>query len=461
MTDLTSLIGYQFNKDPRIKQATDLLLEALSEHQKKINHVSPPQTTLVQAYQEILDMFTEYRGGKLYFPYIGSGIGNGCLVELLDGSVKYDMISGIGVHYWGHNHKELLKIGVEAALADTTMQGHLQQNLDALELSDILLNASGMNHCFLSSSGAMANENALKIAFQNKHPADRVLAFEHCFMGRTLALAQITDKPSYREGLPETISVDYIPFYDSNHPEESTTKAIETLKKHLAQHPNRYAAMCFELIQGEGGFRLGTREFFLALIKILKEHSILIFIDEVQTFGRTSSLFAYQYYQLEEYVDIVTIGKLSQVCATLFRKKLKPKPGLLSQTFTSSTSALKAGKLIISSLLNDGYLGTEGKIEKVHQQFITLFKKIEKKHPKLISGPYGIGGMIAFTPFSGEFKEVSNFIQDLFRAGVISFIAGTHPSRVRFLIPMGAITEKDIENVIAIVEDILIKGPKN
>ena len=52
-------------------------------------------------------------------------------------------------------------------------------------------------HGFLTSSGAMANENALKAIFQKQHPAHRLLAFEHCFAGRTLALSQVTDKAAF------------------------------------------------------------------------------------------------------------------------------------------------------------------------------------------------------------------------------------------------------------------------
>ena len=65
----------------------------------------------------------------------------------------------------------------------------------------------------------MANENALKAAFQKRFPANRVLAFEHGFAGRTLALSQVTDKPAYRKGLPETLAVDHIPFFDPARPQ--------------------------------------------------------------------------------------------------------------------------------------------------------------------------------------------------------------------------------------------------
>ncbi len=213
--------------------------------------------------------------------------------------------------------------------------------------------------------------------------------------------------------------------------------------------------MCFELIQGEGGVNIGSTPFFNTLMQTLKEHEVLIFIDEVQTFGRTTQLFAYQHFNLQDYVDVVSIGKLSQVCATLFRSSLKPKPGLLSQTFTSSTTALQTSYWIIQHLLSDNYFGQKGKIASLHTRFVQLFEELETRCPGRISGPYGIGAMITFTPFDGELHQVNRFVQDLFQAGVISFIAGSHPTRVRFLIPAGAMTLEDVDAIMQIVEQVL------
>lgn len=450
------LIADKLTNDPRIEQAKQLIEEAVSDHQKEIGKVLPPDPEKTISYQELLKYFGAMRGGNLWYPYLGSGIGNGALVELLDGSVKYDFISGIGVHYWGHSHPELINTSIDAAISDTTMQGHLQQNMESLSLTETLVSASGLDHCFLTSSGAMANENALKIIFQNKYPAQRILAFEHCFAGRTLAIASITDKHKYRDGLPTCLEVDYVPFFDPANPEQSIQKALDVLRSHLQRYPNQHAAMIFELVQGEGGFYPGDTAFFVALMEELKKHEIKVLVDEVQTFGRLPELFAYQYFKLDEYVDVVTIGKLSQVCATLFRKELKPKPGLLSQTFTGSSTQIQSGHVIINSLINGRYFGPEGKIQKIHEYFVKGLQSIERRSPELLCGPWGLGAMIAFTPFNGEPAKVLELSHKLFEAGVISFITGSHPTRIRFLVPMGAITEKDIDEVLSIVEETLI-----
>ena len=311
---MTELLGKKLKADPRVQEAKRLLSEALEEYQSRITGLKNADPARVQDYQQLLAQCGQLRGGNLYYPYLSTGIGRGALVELADGSVKYDFITGIGVHYFGHSHPILLTSGVDAALEDTVTQGNLQQGLSTVAFLELLVDGAcrrgaSLNHCFLTSSGAMANENALKMIFQRHAPANRFLAFARCFAGRSMVLCQITDKPVNREGLPKVLDVDYVPFFDPKSPTESTKLAVETLQRHLTQYPGKYAGMMFELIQGEGGYYPGTREFFVALMDVLKKNQVAVFIDEIQTFGRTSELFAFQYFGLDKYVDVVTVGK--------------------------------------------------------------------------------------------------------------------------------------------------------
>lgn len=459
---MEKLVAESFMSDPRVLRAKQLILEALEDHQAGLKGVRPPDPGRKKSYDDLVNEFGELRGGNLFYRYLGSGIGRGPLVELADGAVKYDFISGIGVHHWGHSHPAVISAGIDAALRDTVLQGNLQQNTESLELARIILsgaNARGarISHCFFSTSGAMANENALKIIFQKTSPASRLLAFEGCFAGRTLALSQVTDRPAYRTGLPSTIAVDYIPFFDPEQPDESVRNAVRHLKRYLSRYPGQHAAMIFELIQGEGGFRPGSREFFTALMEVLKENGIAIMVDEIQTFGRTTELFAYQLFGLDQFVDVATIGKMSQVCATLFTDDLEPLPGLLSQTFTSCTSALFAARVVITGLMEDGYLGPDGTIARLHQHMVKHLTGIQDRHPDLISGPFGMGAMIVFTPLDGDAAKVKEFLNALFDAGVIAFSCGTDVTRVRFLIPVGAVTFDHIDEVASIVERMLVE----
>jgi acetylornithine aminotransferase len=457
---MKELIAQSLANDPRIAEAKRLLLDAVAEHACRLSGVTAPDPDTAAQFRQTLERFGEIRGGSLYYPYLGSGIGRGPLVELVDGSVKYDMISGIGVHYLGHSHPALIAASVDAAVRDTIMQGNLQQNGESFALSSSLLELANKNHprlahCFLTTSGAMANENALKLVFQKHSPAARVLAFEHAFAGRTLALSQITDKAAYRAGLPTVLNVDYVPFFDPDRPHESIAAAITVLRRHFARFPKQHAVMCMELVLGEAGYFPGHADFFRPIIELLKQNDVAVWIDEVQTFGRTSQPFAFQHFGLDSLVDVVTIGKLTQVCATLFTDPYKPKPGLISQTFTGSTSAIFAAKAILEVMQREKLFGAGGKIERLNGQFTNGLQAIAQRHPKWIAGPYGVGAMIACRVFDGGEAITKKFLQKLFENGVISFIAGSEPARVRFLMPVAAMADSDIDKICELIEKTL------
>jgi 4-aminobutyrate aminotransferase-like enzyme len=423
--------------DPRVQEAKRLLMEAMVEHRAEITSVVEPDEHLKKSYDQLIQEMSECRGGALYYPYLATGMGSGPYVELGDGSVKMDMITGIGVHILGHMSDPIVESHWEALLRSTIQQGHLQQSQDSFTLLKLMLQAANakrviMDHGVISSSGAMANENAIKLAFHHRPQASRVLAFERCFHGRTMAMAAMTDKAAYRQGLPLALDVDYVPFYDANRPEESTKRAMKKLESVLQRYPDSHALMAMELIQGEGGFRSAPKAFFQGIMARLKEAGILVWVDEVQSLGRTDEIFAYQSLGLDEYMDIVTLGKMSQVCATLYRAELKPKPGLISQTFTSSTSAIMAGIKVFEQLLDREQSRT--KISHLRQTFQAQLKELRVEFP-YIGALSGEGAMLAFTLGHGDLASTKAFLNLLFEHGVIGFLAGASPCKIRFLPP--------------------------
>jgi acetylornithine/N-succinyldiaminopimelate aminotransferase len=455
------LVAQSLFADPRVEQAKRLLQQAVADHQKTLTEIRPANPALKLSYDQAIAHFGQSRGGPLFYPYLGSGIGNGALVELADGSVKLDMITGIGVHYLGHSHPLLVAAGVDAAIRDTVMQGNLQQNVESVPLAKTLVDLANrmgdrrIAHAFLTTSGAMANENALKMAFQRHAPATRVLAFSHGFAGRSMALSQITDKAAYRVGLPKVLDVDYVPFLDPAQPEHSAKAAVNRLKEHLHRYPKQHAAMWMELIQGEGGFNAGTREFFLPILDLLKENGVAVWFDEIQTFARTTQPFAFQHFGLDAYVDLLTVGKITQVCATLFTDAYTPKPGLVSQTFTASTGAILAAQAILDHLKTGAYFGENGRIMQVRKRVQSHLDRIRAAHPDWISGPFGEGAMIAFTPFDGSDAIAKKLLTALFDAGVIAFLCGGAPTRLRFLPPIAAVTDDQLDTACKVLEQVL------
>jgi len=462
---MPNLQAVAFKNDYRLAQAKRLIAEALGDAQAELTGIRAADPALAQSYQKTMDDFGAMRG-KLWFPYVGSGIGNGPLVELLDGSVKYDMINGIGVHGLGHSDQGMIAAAIDGAVGDTMMQGNLQANADAMALCDDMLKltrAAGngkcqLDHCFLTTSGAMANENALKIIFQKHAPADRIIAFSKCFTGRTLALAAVTDKAAYRDGLPEALKVSYLPYVDLDDVEGSTQRALTILKGHLARYPGRIAGMMFELVQGEGGYNAGEASFHKALMEECKTQGLAVFADEIQTFGRTLSPFAFQHYGLDEYIDVLAMGKMSQVCATLYKEDYAPRAGLVSQTFTGSSPQIHAAREMLSRMQAEKWFGDSGKIATIRKRFEAGIAAISERHPDLILPKlHGVGSMMAFQVYDGSGDKTKALLMKLFDNGVIAFVCGASPFRVRFLPPVAVMSEADVDAVCGVLESTLVE----
>ncbi|MCU0714911.1 MAG: aminotransferase class III-fold pyridoxal phosphate-dependent enzyme [Pirellula sp.] len=454
------LTSQELLNDPRVAQAKELLLAALRDHSQKITGVRSSRVEHEKEYADSLTRLAEARGGAPYFPYISSGIGNGPWVELGDGSVKMDFIVGIGVHGLGHSHPAMLSATVDAGLEDTVMQGNLQHDAYSLAMCERLIGLAKkfdapLDHCLLSTSGAMANENALKIAFHSRYPASRVICMDNCFAGRSMALAQLTDRPAYRMGLPKTLDVDFIPMFHPSDPEGTTKGAMAMLKKLLARHPGEYACIWLELVAGEGGYYPGTKEYFEGLCQVCHENKVLVIFDEVQTFTRLSQPFAFQHFGLDKYADLVTLGKITQVCATLYGDQLKPKGPILSQTFTGATASIRAGLAVLDILEEKGCFGKDGWNIERHAYFANKLKALGERYPGKISGPYGEGMMIAFTPGDGSADVAKNMLQRLYDLGLMGFLAGSNPNRIRFLPPPGITTHEHIDIACGIIEQAI------
>jgi acetylornithine/N-succinyldiaminopimelate aminotransferase len=82
---------------------------------------------------------------------------------------------------------------------------------------------------------------------------------------------------------------------------------------------------------------------------------------------------------------------------------------------------------------------------------------LHKKYPDKIEGPWGLGAMIGMTLFKGDMEKSKQFTFKLFENGVLSFMAGSNPTRVRFLVPVGAVTLADIDKACEIIEKTLLE----
>jgi 4-aminobutyrate aminotransferase-like enzyme len=460
--------------DPTIEAGIDALVEQVMEHNRTITDVKASNPELADSFKTMIARCKAVKGNNLVYPSLGSGAGNGALVEMADGSVKWDMLTGIGVHFLGHGNPKVIKAQLIAGINETTKHGNLQTNFGTYEFGEKLVKlasrSSNLKHAFLTTSGAMANESAIKVCYQKHAPASRVIAFENCFMGRSVSMAQIGDSHGGRAGIPLSTQVDYMPFWHDTVVEAhgGASKFIDYSVKRLQQYINRYprqhACFIFELVQGEGGFNVAKRDFFTALMDVCRDNNIAIWDDEIQSFGRTESLFAYEQYELGDYVDVFCVGKMTQACATLFTEKYNPKPGLLSGTFTGNTSDFTVGSLLLDELTSGDNYGPKGKFAIHHAEFRSQVKKLIDKHPdwfpdapKTNELVGGVGGMMKFTPFGGDKAKVTKTCRYAYEEGVITFYCGHGPFHVRMLPPLPVMKMEDWPRVFECMERALAR----
>ncbi|HVB80455.1 MAG TPA: aminotransferase class III-fold pyridoxal phosphate-dependent enzyme [Candidatus Binataceae bacterium] len=400
-----------------------------------------------------LELLARMRGRPAFYPYLGSGIGRGARAMLADGRWVLDFALGIGVHLFGHGDPDLIATAIRAAASDLVMQGNLIFNREYGALMETLLRhaPAGMENCWLSLSGADANENALKLVRYKREGRPGVIAFRGCFHGRTSAMAEITDRPDYRVDQPSTFPVHYVPFYDRNHP-DSIAKSVAALRDVIAREGERIAAFIVELVQGEAGFVTAPREFFVALFEECRRSAIPIWADEVQTFARTGELFATDLLGLADHVDVITIGKVFQGSAVLHRRDFAPDPALISGTYSGATVAMAVARRMIERMCEGAMFGPRGRERELERLTREHLRILAERHPGVVSGIDGVGAMLSFRVGDGALETTRAFIRRCFDAGLVLYYGGHEPACVRLFLPAAIVTNDELTDAFTILD---------
>lgn len=113
--DGSKLSGQLLKENPEIKK---LIKALVAEAQKVSQEISGPrdaQAGRAASSEKLIADVNALRGRPLFYPYIGSGAGHGAYVEVEDGSVKLDLINGIGIHIMGHSNPDVMEACIEGA----------------------------------------------------------------------------------------------------------------------------------------------------------------------------------------------------------------------------------------------------------------------------------------------------------------------------------------------------------
>lgn len=444
-----------------INKLVKQLVDEVRQINAEIREPRPADEKKKSDYENQIKNVGHNRGRELFFPYIGSGLGHGAYVELKDGSVKLDLINGIGIHLMGHSHPEVMEASIWGSLSDVVIQGNLQPNNEYAKLGQKLVELAGKHsrlaHAWITTSGSMANENALKACRQKTSPARKIITFDGAFAGRTTMMAEITDNPSFKQGLPSYNEVLRIPFYQKRNSTRSLEESVAAIRKHLAENQKNVCCFIFEPMQGEGGYNAAPREFFIPLFEECKKMGVPIWADEIQTFCRTGEFFAFETLNFGEYIDVCTVAKTLQSGATLFTAEMNPQPGLIAGTFSGSSAELNAGFKILEIMSTQGYMGPKGKIMKIHHEFVSMLNHLNETSCKdKLQDAGGLGLMVAVTPLDGSKDQIAELQKKLFQNGLIAFSCGRGPYRLRFLLP-AVLTSNDIKVAQKIMEKSILE----
>lgn len=254
---------------------------------------------------------------------------------------KYlDLYGGHAVISIGHQHRRY-KRALKQQLNRIGFYSNAVQNPLQKQLADAIGKLSCLDdyELFLCSSGAEANENALKLASFHTGKK-RIIAFHNGFHGRTSACVAATDNPAIVAPLNAQQQVSFLPLND-----------LESVERELAK--GDVCAVILEAIQGVGGLDMATTDFWGGLEKACEKYGTCLIADEVQSgFSRTGTFFGFQKTTVRPHIISMAkgMGNGFPVGGILVRPDIKAKYGLLGTTFGGNHLACRASLAVCETI---------------------------------------------------------------------------------------------------------------
>ena len=291
-----------------------------------------------------------------------------CTITDENGVEYLDLYSGHGVISIGHTQPHYVA-KLKEQLDNIGFYSNAIQNPLQVELAQKLGELSGYDDysLFLCSSGAEANENALKLAsFHNGK--SRVIAFDNSFHGRTSAAVAVTDNKKIVAPINAQQVVTFLPL-----------NQIDLVETELQK--GDVCTVIIEGIQGVGGLDEGTTEFFQALEKLCKQYEAVLILYEVQSgYGRSGKFFAHQYHNIK--ADIICLAKGMgngfPIGGILIAPHFKASYGLLGTTFGGSHLACAAGIAVLDVIKSEKLMDNVNAVSEYFMKAIQQVPEIIK-----------------------------------------------------------------------------------
>jgi acetylornithine aminotransferase/acetylornithine/N-succinyldiaminopimelate aminotransferase len=349
-------------------------------------------------------------------------------VHLIDekGDRYLDLLSGIGVNALGYAHPAITDAIAKQSRALIHISNLFFHEGQA-ELAQRLTERTGLDRAFFANTGTEAWEGALKLArahagllrSEGKQIGTRFIALEQSFHGRTFGSVSTTHKAKYREPFgPVVPGVDFVKFND-----------IFDLR---AKFSSEVCAILVESIQGEGGVRPLTQEFFAEARALASSTGAFLIADEIQSgMGRTGKWCAYQHYGVLP--DVTTLAKPlaggiplgAVVCTEEAARAIHT--GMHGTTFGGGPLACAVAIAVIDTIEKENLLAN---VTDVGNYFLAQLHALALRHKSIID-VRGRGLMIAAEVDSADLAKLA--VAEMLKRRIV--INCTSDTVLRFLPP--------------------------
>lgn len=369
--------------------------------------------------------------------------GKGVYLFDIAGKRYLDFGAGIAVNALGYGREDLAEIAA-SQMRKLVHTSNLFTTEPTLALVAMLKETGSFAAVHLGNSGTEANEAALKYArlysFKRKGKGHaKFLCFDSAFHGRSMGALSVTPNEHYQEPFrPLVPEVAVAPFNDA--------PALERLLD------SSFAGAIVEVIQGEGGLRVMTREFASALNRLCRKHDVILIADEVQTgLGRTGYRYASEWIGLEP--DIITLAKPLggglPLSATLIPEKVN---SLLSvgdhgSTFGGGPVQAALSKKVLETVLAPEFLK---QVRATATRLDEGLAKLARRHSPVteLRG----AGMLRGLSIDPAKSEVAGILAKARDEGLVLLRSGSNVLRIA---PPLVITPEEIDEGLSILDRVL------
>jgi len=396
------------------------------------------------------------------------------LVDARDGRRYLDMFTFFASSALGMNHPALADDeAFRAELAQAAVNKPSNSDIYTVPMARFVeafarvLGDPALPHLFFVDGGALAVENALKVAFdwKSRHneargidPAlgTRVLHLRGAFHGRSGYTMSLTNTdPNKVARFPKfdwpRIDAPYV--RPGAEMAELEAESLRQARAAFEAHPHDIACFIAEPIQGEGGDRHIRPEFFAAMRALCDEFDALLIFDEVQTgCGITGTAWAYQ--QLGVTPDVVAFGKKTQVCGVMAGGRVDEvvdnvfrTSSRINSTWGGNLTDMVRARRILEVIEADDLIADAAA---AGRHLLDRLRGLADEFPDRVLHARGRGLMCAFSmPTAADRDEL---IRRLWDRQVIMLASGADSVRFR---PALTVTTAEIDTAVDAVRDVL------